>query len=191
MDVYRAIRTMRAVRQFTVDEVDDATVERILEAGRWAGSSKNVQPWQFIVVKDRETLRLLAQCGNYASHLCEAAFAIVVVTEQTFRADFDSGRAAQNMMLAAWGQGVGSCIASMHRESDAKEALGIPKQFKLQQAISFGYPRSGVRPTIEGRPLKDVLASTGRKPLSEIVDYEKWGRKKGPTELLSPVTQAC
>jgi nitroreductase len=163
---------MRAVRQFTEKSVDDEMIRRILEAGRWAGSSKNTQPWRFVVVSKRETLSHLAQCGYYASHLREAAFAVVVVAEP--HDDFDCGRAIQNMMLAAWGGGVGSCIATMHREADAKKALGIPANLKLMQAISFGYPQLGVMPTIEGKPLKDVLSSVGRKPLSEIAHYEKW-----------------
>jgi nitroreductase len=172
MDVRNAIRTMRAVRQFTDEKVDDETIKRILNAGRWAGSSKNTQPWRFIVVKSRETLLRLAQCGNYASHLREAAFVIVVVTEP--HAEFDSGRAIQNMMLAAWGHGVGSCIATMHRETDAKKVLGIPVDLKLQQVVSFGRPRPGVIPTIEGKSLKEVLPSLGRRPLTDLVHYEKW-----------------
>lgn len=177
MDVHQAIRTMRATRQFTKEEVRDETITRILEAGRWAGSAKNTQPWRFIVVKDRETLNRLSACGRYASHLREAAFSIIVVSESASSSDFDSGRAIQNMMLTAWGEGVGSCIATMHHEEEAKGTLGIPEHLKLQQAVSFGYPRPGVTPTIEGRPLKDVLASLGRKRLAEIVYYEKWGKK--------------
>ncbi len=172
MDVNRAIRTMRAVRQFTETKVHDESIKHILEAGRWAGSSKNTQPWRFIVVKSRETLTRLAQCGNYASHLREAAFAIVVVTEP--HAEFDGGRAIQNMMLAAWGHGVASCIATMHREVDAKKVLGIPANLKLQQVVSFGYPRPSVIPTIEGKALKEVLASVGRRPLADLVHHEKW-----------------
>jgi len=174
MDVYHAIKTLRAVRQYTDQSIGDEIITRILEAGRWAGSAKNTQPWQFIVVKERETLNRLAGCGTYASHLREAAFAIVVVAEPTPRADFDSGRAVENMMLAAWGEGIGSCIASMHREADAKKVLGIPEHLKLQQAIAFGYPRTDVTPTIEGKPLKDVLAALGRRPLAEIVHHERW-----------------
>ena len=174
MDAYRAIKTMRAVRQYTDQSVGEEIIARILEAGRWAGSSKNTQPWQFIVVQNRETLNRLAECGRFSSHLRDAAFAIVIVTEPTPRADFDSGRAIQNMMLAAWGDGVGSCIASMHREAEAKKILGIPENLKLQQAIAFGYPRPNVTPTIEGKPLPDVLAAMGRKPLDEIVHRERW-----------------
>jgi nitroreductase len=165
---------MRAVRQFIDKKVDDETVTRVLEAGRWAGSAKNIQPWKFIVIEDRKTLERLAQCGRYASHLREAAFAIVIVSEPAPIVEFDSGRAAQNMMLAAWSLGIGSCIATMHQEDDARKVLGIPNQKKLHQAISFGYPDVGVTPTIEGKPPREVLASMGRKPLGEIVCYEHW-----------------
>ncbi len=174
MDIYRAIKTMRAVRQYTDQSVGEEIITRILEAGRWSGSSKNTQPWQFIVVKNRETLSRLAECGRFSSHLRDAAFAIIIVTEPTARADFDSGRAIQNMMLAAWNDGVGSCIASMHQETEAKKILGIPENLKLQQSIAFGYPRLNVTPTIEGKPLSDVLAALGRKPLDEIVHRERW-----------------
>ena len=156
------------------NKVDDETVIRVLEAGRWAASAKNVQPWKFIVIKDRKTLELIASCGRYASHLRDAAFAAVVVTEAAPIADFDSGGAAQNMMLAAWNLGIGSCIATMQQEVDAKKVLGIPDGKELQQAISFGYPDVSVTPTIERKPPRVVLASTGRKPLSEIICYEHW-----------------
>lgn len=77
-------------------------------------------------------------------------------------------------MLAAWVEGVGSCIASMHNEAEARRLLGIPETHKLQQVVAFGYPRDDVVPMIEGQPLQDVLASLGRKPLSELVFRETW-----------------
>ena len=174
MDVYSALRTVRAVRQYTEQRIDEQIITQILEAGRWAGSSKNTQPWQFIVVKKRETLNQLAGCGRFSSHLREAAVAIVIVTETTARAEFDCGRVVENMMLAAWSAGVGSCIASMHQEAEAKAILGIPNALKLQQVIAFGYPRPNVTPTIEGKPLQDVLVQMGRRTLDEIVHLEKW-----------------
>ena len=174
MVVYHAIKTLRAVRQYTDQSVGDEIISRVLDAGRWAGSSKNTQPWQFVVVKNRETLNRLATCGRFASHLCDAALAIIVVSEPTPRADFDSGRAIEILMLAAWGDGVGSCIASMHHEADAKKILGIPENLELQHAIAFGYPRPDVAPTIEGKPLPDVLLQIGLRSLNEIVHYEKW-----------------
>jgi len=165
---------MRAIRQFDKRAVDERVVKRILEAGRWAGSAKNVQPWHFIVVRDEQTLSKLAKCGNYASHLYGAPIAVVIVTPPIPHVDFDSGRAAQNMMLTAWQYGVGSCIATLHEQEAAKKALHIPEPFQIRQAISFGYPRLDIEPTIEGKPLKDVLASLGRKPIAEMVHLEKW-----------------
>jgi len=165
---------MRAVRQFVDIKVADEMIARILEAGRWAGSAKNVQPWKFIVVRDRKMLDRLAECGTYSSHLREAAFAIVIASERSPLTEFDSGRVAQNMMLAAWDLGIGSCIATMQQEANAKRVLGIPNEKKLQQAISFGYPDVSVIPAIEGKPPREVLASMGRKPFSEVVCYDRW-----------------
>ncbi|MFO7166920.1 MAG: nitroreductase family protein [Chloroflexota bacterium] len=175
MDVATAIRTLRSVRQYRDAPVDDATITRILEAGRWAGSAKNTQPWRYILIKRRDTLARLSACGSYASHLRDAAFAIVVVTPAAARAEFDAGRTVQNMLLAAWAEGIGSCVVSLPREAEVREILGLPDEYKVQQSVAFGYPAENVVPTVEGRPLKEVLASLGRKPLRELVHYEAWG----------------
>jgi nitroreductase len=87
-----------------------------------------------------------------------------------YRGEFDSGRAAQNMMLAAWNDGIGSCIASMHREDAAKAALSVPTEYRLQHIISFGYPRNADQSI-------PAVKRQGRKPLAEIVLREKWGQK--------------
>lgn len=165
MDTFEAIRTMRCVRDFEARQVPDALIMRILNAGRLSGSSKNTQPWQFILIKDRNILLELSKCGDYAAHLTRADFAIAIITTKTKRADYDAGRCSQNMMLAAWNEGIGSCIASMHREDDAKRVLGVPEEFTLQQVISFGYPtREYIRPPRKG----------GRKPLATMLHYERW-----------------
>lgn len=165
MDTYEAVRTIRSVRDFQARAVPDEMIMRILNAGRLSGSSKNTQPWQFILVKDRDALNELSACGDYAQHLKRANFAIVLLTEQTKRADYDAGRCSQNMMLAAWNEGVGSCIASMHREGDAKRVLGVPGEFTIQQVISFGYPtKEYVHPPRKG----------GRSDLQDILHQERW-----------------
>ena len=168
MDTFEAIRTLRSIRDFETHDVPDEVITRILKAGRWSGSSKNTQPWQFIVVKNRDTLNALADCGNYTDHLRRANFAIVIVTEKARRAEYDAGRCSQNMMLAAWNDGVGSCIASMHREQDAKHVLGIPDDFEIQQVISFGYP------TEKADPLNRPPRPGVRKPLEEMLHQGKW-----------------
>jgi nitroreductase len=174
VDTYQTIITRRAVRHFIDRPLPENVLTRILQAGRWAGSSKNTQPWDFVVVQVRETLDKLANCGRYASHLRGAAAAIVIVTEAGHRATFDAGRAVQNMMLAAWADGVASCLAALHDEACARAILGVPQERDVQIAISFGYPDPAAAATIEGRPREEVLASLGRRPLQEIVHWEGW-----------------
>lgn len=169
MDAYQTIRSLRSVRQFDLSKpISAESLNRILQAGRMSGSSKDSQPWWFIVVTQRDTLEALSKCGNFAQHLAGAALAIAIVFDpQFYRGEFDSGRCAQNMMLAAWADGVGSCIASMHREDDTKAVLGVPAPYRLQHIISFGYPRP-VPQTIPAAPQRR------RKPLEDIVMREKW-----------------
>ncbi len=173
MDAYEAILSLRAVRHFTDEPIPENVIQRILQAARWTGSAKNTQPWQFIVVRDRQMLQDLSKCGAYASHLAGAALAVIVVTPPGYAA-FDAGRVTQNMMLAAWTDGVGSCIASLGDETQARSLLGIPDTLQGHTAISFGYPQPDAPKTIEGQPRKEVLASIGRRSLSELVHWEKW-----------------
>jgi nitroreductase len=169
MDTYETILSLRSVRQFDLSRpIEEAALNRILQAGRMSGSSKDSQPWWFIVVKDRATLQALSRTGDYAQHLAGAAFAVAIVFDPGFyRGEFDSGRAVQNMMLAAWNDGLGSCLASMHREDDCKAALGVPHELRLQHIISFGYPL----PVDQSIP---VVPKRRRKPLDEIVMHERW-----------------
>jgi nitroreductase len=173
MDAYQLLLSLRAVRHFTGQAVPDEVLERILQAARWTGSAKNTQPWQFVVVRQRESLQRLATFGRYASHLAGAALGIVLATPPGY-ALFDAGRVTQSMMLAAWADGVGSCIASLSDEAQARALLGIPEGFQAHTALSFGYPQPDAPHTIEGLPMKQVLASTGRRPLAELVHWEHW-----------------
>jgi len=175
MDAYKTIISLRSVRQFQDTPIPDPALHRILQAGRMSGSSKNTQPWWFIVIRHADTRLALSKCGDYAGHLIGAPLAIAIVFDpQFYRGEFDSGRTAQNMMLAAWADGVGSCIASMHREDDAKAVLGAPKEYRLEHILSFGYPAAQPDTTIGGQPRDRVLRRMGRRPMAEIVKYEKW-----------------
>ncbi len=172
MDTYQTIIALRAVRQFDRSKpIDEQALHHILQAGRMSGSSKNTQPWWFIVITNHATLNALSKCGDFAQHLAGATLAIAIVFDpQFYRGEFDSGRAAQNMMLAAWADGIGSCIASMHREDDTKNVLGVPKDYRLQHIISFGYPRPIEQSTL-------AVNKRGRKPMEEIVMREQWTTK--------------
>ena len=175
MDAYKTIISLRAVRQFQDRPIPDDALQRILQAGRMSGSSKNTQPWWFIVIREAATRQALSKCGDFASHLVGAPLAIAIVFDpQYYRGEFDSGRAAQNMMLAAWADGIGSCIASMHREDEARAVLGVPREYRLEHVLSFGYPAPQPDQAIEGKPRERVLKRIGRRPMTDIVRHEKW-----------------
>src|SRR5262245_16164986 len=129
MNVSDAIQKKRAVRQFDPKPVPDDVMNQILEAGRRAQSSKTTQPWQFIVVRDREMLKALGQTGDFAAHLAGAAFGVVLVgTKVSHWNSFDLGQSAAYFQLAAWELGVGSCIAAIYDDAKAKTLLGVPQE---------------------------------------------------------------
>jgi nitroreductase len=173
MDSYQLLLSLRAVRHFTSQVIPDEEIARILQAARWTGSAKNTQPWQFVIVKERQTLNELSFCGAYASHLSGAALGIILATPPGY-ALFDAGRVAQNMMLAAWMHGIGSCIASFQEEDRVQARLNIPMTFQAHTAISFGYPLADAPRTIEGQPMEKILVNMGRRPLDELVHWETW-----------------
>ena len=131
METWQAIKTVRVVRKFSDEPIAPEHLERILNAGRRAGSSKNDQHWAFIVVRDREHLAELAAVGNYAGHLAGATVAVALVTPDASghynnSVMWDSGRAAQNMVLAAWELGIGSVPATVYDHALASRLLGLP-----------------------------------------------------------------
>ncbi|HLY29281.1 MAG TPA: nitroreductase family protein [Aggregatilineales bacterium] len=165
MDANKAIRTKRAVRQFSNREVSREDILSILDSGRRAQSSKNSQPWYFIVVQDRAKLKALSETGNFAQHLAGATFAVVFVSQDnTPWINFDLGQSAAYMQLAAWTMGIGSCLANIYRPDDARHILGIPPELNCMVAISFGYPAAEPAPAKRG----------GRKPLEDLVRWDQW-----------------
>lgn len=166
MDVIEAIRTMRAVRQFTEQPIADEALREILNAGRRAQSSKNTQPWTLIAVRERETLRKLSQTGQFAAHLAGAAAGVVIATPNP--TGMDVGQAVAFMQLAAWGLGIGSCIASIYEPEKARAILGVPDTYHLDVALSLGYPTEQER----NRPL--APEGQGRRPFDEVVRWERF-----------------
>lgn len=170
MNVTDAIRTKRASRVFTDQPIPGDAIRAILNAGRRSQSSKNTQPWTFIAVRDRDSLKQLAQCGAYAGHLAGAAFAVAFVTPDPatrWQIAFDTGQAAAYMQLVAWELGLGSCIASIYEPEKAKAILGIPADHYFDVALSFGYPAPD--PNRSGPPKKG-----GRRSFEEVVKWERW-----------------
>ena len=175
------MRSMRVVRRYADRPIPDEVLRDVLEIGRWTGSSKNTQPWEVIVVGDRETLKRLSSLGQFASHLAGAQAALVHVMDSANNA-FDAGRLAERMMLAAWAHGVGSCIASIFPEnnvSEAKQLLGIPQERWVRQTIALGYPADAGATRVTMTPrMASVLPSIGRKPMERFVSWERHGERR-------------
>ena len=175
MDAYLAVVSKREVREYTERPIPDELLRKILQSGRASGSSKNTQPWRFVVLRDREHRRKLAGSIMAPRNLesCATAVAIVLSNE---RLRFDAGRVAQNMMISAWALGVGSCPNSVRPDQhDAMRAdLGIPSEAAIATVITLGYPAPGQpRPRAKADPEK-VLVRVNRLPLDEIVGYERF-----------------
>jgi nitroreductase len=164
VDAYRALVAKRDQRAFLPWPIPEDALGRILQAGRMAGSSKNREPNRFIVVRDAERLAALGRLSRFGRWLSDAAAVVILV--QTEAHAFDAGRAAQNMMLAAWGDGIGSCPAHLP-EDELTELLGIPSTVSINRVIGFGYvdpERAAPPPSVARR----------RLPLSELVHWETW-----------------
>src|SRR5712691_2970862 len=143
MDAYKAIVTKRDTRAYVDKGIRDDALGRILQAGRMAGSSKNTQPVRLVVLRDREWLTEVATCGTFSQPLLTAAAGIAVCCAPD-GSDFDAGRAAQNMMVAAWNEGVASCPTSVHDQPCAIEKLGLPEGWRIVVIIALGYPEPSV-----------------------------------------------
>jgi nitroreductase len=172
------LRSLRSVRRFADRSIADDVLHDVLDVARWTGSSKNTQPWHIVVARDRNTLLELAKCGPYAGHLAGAQAAIVLVMQDGNRR-YDEGRLAQNVMLAAWAHGVGSCIGSLYPEPNvrrARELLGVPADRWLHTAISLGYPAdaNALRLSANRGNLSEV--PIGRVELAELVSWERFGQ---------------
>jgi nitroreductase len=173
METWNAIDSLRVVREFSADPIADEHIDRIIDAGRRAGSSKNLQRWGFVVVRDRDRLARLGDVGPYAGHVVGAPLAIALVCPDPAKTSgphsimWDLGRAAQNMVLAAWELGIGSCPATVHEPSVAKEVLQLPDEQLCEYVLSFGYPADESVLTAPKR-------SGGRLPQSDVRHEETW-----------------
>jgi nitroreductase len=168
MDVQQAVRRLRVVRDFSPEQLPDDDIGAILEAGRRAGSSKNTQRREFIVVRDRGRLEQLSKVGDFAGHLAGAAVGIALVTpDRDGSAMWDLGLVAQNMFLTAWSRGIGSAPATVYRQDECRQILRYPEDRHCEYVLSFGYPAD---PSDLTRPLR----RGGRRPLEEIIHLEEW-----------------
>ena len=173
MDVWTAIRSKRMVRRFRDEPLASDQLLRIVDAGRHAASSKNQQRWDFIAVEGRERLEALSAVGPFAAHVAGAAAAVALLTPDprapgaSLSLVWDLGLAAENMMLAAWELGIGSCPATVYDQAIAREVLGHPEDRWCGYVLSFGFAAD---PDDLTRPAK----AGGRRPIEDILHRERW-----------------
>jgi nitroreductase len=169
METWEAITSRRNVRSFADRPIPAADLDQILEAGRRSPSSQNWQPWDFVLVTDREQLRELAKVWQGAGHVAHSAATIVVVgptADNAFhRAQLDLGQATMAMMLAAADLGIGSCHAGIADLPRVRELLGVPDDRDWALLISLGYPA--------GRPLVPIR-NPDRRPFDDVVHRGRW-----------------
>ena len=173
MEVLDAIGHVRVIRSYAERPLEPDSMTSIVDAARHAGSSQNRQRWDFVLITERATLERLGQVGRYAAHVPGAMAAIALVTPDppTPRAalsiTWDLGRAAQNIVLAAWALGIGSCPVTVYDHDLAREVIGYPEGRDCMYLITLGYPAD---PDDLARPPRPG----GRKPLDEVLHRERW-----------------
>ena len=165
MEVFEAIRTMQAVREYQDRPVPEDVLRRVLEAGRLTASGMNAQPWHFIVVQDPESLRRLGALAKSGPYIAGAPVAIAVAVNRTWLAVSDVSRAIHAMLLTAGADGVGGNWVGVGGLDKAKPVLGIPEELVLLAILPLGYPTAAL-----GRGKKE------HKPLADIASRERYGQ---------------
>lgn len=169
----RQLRKVRQARQYADKPVPEDVLNELLEIARWTGSSRNTQPWHFIAITDKEQLRKISQLRTPINWVADAPLAIGIVlngASQVAEA-YDEGRVTERLMIGAKMLGLGGGIAwfgDADQEAEGKRILGIPAERTARSVVVIGYPTSIKDP----RPNP---AAAGRKPLSELVSYDRMG----------------
>lgn len=175
-DVLEQIRKVRQIRQYRPDPVPEEAVFQLLEVARWTGSSRNTQPWHFIVVDDREILRQLSQLRPPIAWLAGAPLGIAIVLDgqSAISEAYDEGRVTERLLIAAKLLGLGGGVAwygDETQQAEAKRILGIPEERTARSIVAVGYPLSARDP----RPSP---VQRGRKPLAELVSWNRYGQRR-------------
>ena len=171
MEVFEAIEKRRSIRAFKNMDVPEETVEKLIEAARWAPSAGNIQPWEFIIIRNKEIKHRLAAAALNQTFI-EDAPVVIVVCANELRSSYgygtrgatlyciqDTAAATQNILLTATALGLGACWVGAFNEEQVRKVLNIPNGIRPVAIIPIGHPAEKPAP----RP---------RRPLNEIVHYE-------------------
>ena len=166
MDTYKTILTKLDVRQFDAKKVPADVKLKVLEAARASGTGINKQHWRFILVQDKVVIKKLAEDSTSGGWVAGADFAVIVLADPQLGFHLiDSGRAVQDMQLAAWDQGVISGLYTGFKEDRMRRDFAIPNELKPTVVVGFGYPTM------------KILGKKNRRPLSELAFVDKYGNK--------------
>jgi nitroreductase len=171
METWDAIRSRRNVRSFEPRPIPDEDLDRILEAGRRAPSSRNSQPWDFVVVTDRGRLQALSKVWRGGGHVADSAATVALIlplTDDEQRRGvrlFDVGQAAMAMQIAAADLGIGAGHSAVADQDLTREVLGLPETHYAAYLLDLGYPAD--------RPLRP-LRRPNRRPFDEVVHRGRW-----------------
>jgi nitroreductase len=154
------IKRRRSIRSFQDKQIPEKEIEMILEAGRWAPSASNRQPWKFIVIKNRDTLQKIARVTGYGWFIGEASFAVAIVGKPRRSQNWyivDTSLVSMNMMLMAWSLGIGTCWIGSMNKTRAKEILGLRQNDYLLTVLPFGYIQGSIPDFTERKPLDKIV----------------------------------
>jgi nitroreductase len=167
MDAFLAVASKREVRDYAPEPLPEDVERRILDAGRVSGSSKNRQPWRFLVLRSPEARERVAEAVWAPGNLRGCALAVAIAMRGKGSLGFDAGRVAQNMMLAAWNDGVGSCPNGIRDAEALAAAVPLEEGEQVHTVLSFGYPARAADPG--RRAAQEWIDRADRRPPSEVV----------------------
>ncbi len=172
MDTNKTILTKLDVRKFDKKKVPADVKIRVLEAARATGTGINRQHWRFILVQDKEAVKRLGEDSTSGGWVAGADFAVVILTDPQLGFHLiDAGRAAQDMQLAAWDQGVISGLYTGFKEERMRKDFAIPSNLRPTIVVGFGYPAG------------KIVGKKDRMPLSELAFVDKYGNNLEPKKL--------
>ncbi len=158
MDAIEALKTRRSVRAYKADPVPQDVLEDVVDCGRMAATAHNDQPWEFVVVTDREMLKRLGEATDHGRFIVNAPACVVILSKPTKYYLEDGSAATQNVLVAAHARGLGSCWVAGDKKPYAAavlQMLGAPPELKLVSMIPLGHPAE--TPSRPKRPLPEML----------------------------------